>query len=308
MAILNREIWINEVQRNLIQDVNFDSNVNDDGKLIDEFGTINIPQILTKPTIQTYIRPTGTTPFSNTTKSISADILSYSSQLEYSEKFYGDVEDTAQFGFDIVQEGALNVANAFIERKQQILLHNWSVTDSASIGATTGAARANRYGLATAKAITDADFLKASLYLDIQGVSADGRRAILSPTHKNDLLKIIGNQNYAFGLTDNAIKRGAIAMYRGFEIYTSNYTPAFSNATTKIAVGGATTSTSREESLFFHPRFVRKATPSPIMLTGNGIDYLVENTFVFKMWIGGSQSYKAISNSVNGIYTLVEGV
>lgn len=305
-ATLNKEIWLGEVSKFLVQDSGFYNGVKNDSAFVDSYGTVNIPQMVTKPTISTYVK--GTTVLPLTAGAASADILSYATQLEHSTPIYGDVVDQAQFSFNIVTEAASNVANAFLERKQLILAHNWATTATSSITDTTGAARTNIYGNAAAKAITDADFLKAGLYLNRQGVPMNGRRVVLSSTMFNDLLTLINVNNFAtLGLTDEALKRGAVMMYRGFEVYTSNYTPAFDVANAKKAIGAAVVNTDVESAIFFHPDFVRAAATEPIMLTDNAALFLSDELFVMKMWIGASASYKAVANVVTGVYTMIEG-
>jgi len=303
---LNREIYLGEVSKFLVQDSGFDAGVKRDDSFVDQFGAVNIPQMMTKPTISTYVKGTTTLPLTAT--AATADILSYSTQLEHSGMIYGDVVDMAQYAFNILSESAQNVAKAFLERKQLIFAHTWAVTATSSIQSTTGTGRTNIYGNASAKAITDVDFLRANLYFNRQGVSQSGRRVILSNTMLNDLLSFVGLNSFStIGLTDEALKRGAIGMYRGFEVYTSNYVPAFDTAGAKKAIGAAIVNTDKESAIFLHPDYVRAASTEPIMLEKPGADYLVDTAFVMKMWIGASPSYKAVSNAVVGVLTMIEG-
>lgn len=303
---LSKEIWIGEVSHVLVQDSNFYSGVKNDSSFVNQYGKVNIPQMLTKPTISTYVKGTTTLPLTAT--AATADILEYATELAHSNLIYGDVVDQAQYSFDITKEAAKAIANGFIEHKQLKFAYAWTVTASGSKTSTTGSARTNIYANASAKAITDAEFLKASLALNKQGVPQSGRRAVLSVTMFNDLLALIGTANYnAVGLTEDAVKRGAVLMYRGFEIYVSNYTAAFDTAGAKKAIGAAVVNTDKESAIFFHPDFVRAANTEPIMLVDNGASHLVDEMFVMKMWLGASPAYKADSNIVTGIYTIIEG-
>jgi len=305
-ATLNREIYLGEVSKFLVQDSGFDMGVKRDDAFVDQFGAVNIPQMMTKPTISTYVKGSTSLPLS--ASAATSDILSYATQLEHSGLIYGDVVDMAQYAFNIFEQSAQNVAKAFLERKQLILAHTWAVTATASIQSTTGSARTNIYANAAAKAINDVDFLRANLYFNRQGVSQSGRRVILSNTMLNDLLSFVGLNNFStIGLTDEALKRGAIGMYRGFEVYTSNYVPAFDTAGAKKAIGAAVVNTDKESAIFYHPDYVRAAVSEPTMLIGDGTPYLVDSVYTMKMWIGGSPSYKAVTNAVVGVLTMIEG-
>lgn len=305
-SALNVELWLGEVSSFLVQDSNFYNGVKNDSSLVDKYGTVNIPQMLSKPTISTYVKGTTTLPL--TASAASADILSYNTQLEHSGLIYGDVVDQAQYSFNIVQEAAKNIAKAFIEKKQLKFLYDWTVTATSSIGSTTGSDRTNVYGNTAAKAIVDKQFLDASLYLNRQGVPQSGRRVVLSSTMFNDVLQFTNlNSVSMLGLTEDAIKRGAVAMYRGFEIYVSNYTSAFSTDGAKKAIGAAVVNTDKESAIFFHPDFVRMANTDPIMLSMPGANYLVDEAFTMKMWMGSSVAYKEVSNVVTGVYTVIEG-
>ena len=305
---LSREMWISEVARILVQDGKFFIGCKDDSNLIDKNGKIHLPQMNSPVSFSEWVPNVSS---DITTEAMGSDILTYSGKLLHSNFRRPDPVAQVQASFSYDSEDAIRVGKVAIVEIQKRVLQNWAFSQSdasQSLDVTTGSPRTNKYGNAAAKALTDVDFLNALKHFDATNVPEEGRRVIVGPGIYNDILSLTKFNNLiTAGLTEEMQKRGVIGMYRGFEIYKSNYLPSFASDYSLNPYGTTPGATDKEFALFYHPDFVRFAT-TPIEI---GIqpawEGLVPFKAVYKLWVGATQAYKAVANNINGVYCLVEG-
>lgn len=303
LSPLIQDYYLTSIETRLAALSNFADGTVSDSSNISSYGTFKIPIMTDAVAVSEYIKGTTSLPLAGS--AISHTKHSYETKLISTGLMYLDVVDENLVAADLVKGHIDNSVLAFAERLEQERCFSWSPVASNTIVAKTGANYTNSYGT-TCKRITFEDIINIKGRFAKMGIKS-GVRCILSVDDEMVLLGLLSNTNYAIGLTEDAVKRGAITMLYGIEFYSSNYTPAYTTGGVKKAFLSAGVTGDKTSTIFFHPKAVRSGVSPLEVKVETAMEYMSNYKVLVNQWMGASTARPIVSNDVTGVITLIDG-
>jgi hypothetical protein len=232
MAGVNKEIWIDKLKDNFYAKYEWLNGVDDWSQWVD-FNTINFTLAGSDPTI---LKNNSSWPIvaaqrTDTNATVVLDTYDSSTTRIF------NVEEI-EASIDKLKSVTDQHKKALMSRIASECLWNYSpATAAAGAFAVTGANRAAVIGAQTTVAATLSigDIARAQQELDQRNFTEDGRVLVLSPYHREDLLKQDVSLQKQFA---NLATGQALDLY-GFKIYVSSQTPTYVKSTLAKAAYGA---------------------------------------------------------------------
>lgn len=308
-SALNKELWLNDYAAKLTRENTFYTGAKNDSAFVRQAANIVVPNGNLASQVRTI---TGATSLPLTAVKATADFLEYAPITYAIDPIYVHNVDETEYSFDL-RSAVLDEQVRFLQEAVDYkIAYEWTVDSSSSIVASTGSARANVFGNASAKAITYNDVVNAGILLNRQNVPMNGRRLLVSPTMLGDIVKFaefIDKDE----LGKQAIIEGFVGRVAGFDVYVTSKLGSFVAAGSKKAISATDLATDLEAAIAFHPAMVRYGIGTKD--SGSiGLDFNKAPGFLgaelFEAWVrvGATPSYKEVSNSTTGIVTLKEVV
>lgn len=232
MAGVNKEIWIDKLKENFYSKYDWLAGVDDWSEWV-EFNTINYTTMGADPTIlkNNSSWPITASQRTDTNSTITLDTFDSTTTRVYNVE---EVEAAINKLESVVKQHR----NALMERISAETLFNYApATATAGAFAATGANRAAVIGSQTTVASTlqIADIARAQQQLDILNAPQEGRVIVLSPYHREDLLR----QDVSLQKQFADLKTGQALDLYGFKIYVASNTPLFTKTTLARKAFGA---------------------------------------------------------------------
>jgi hypothetical protein len=232
MAGINKEIWIDKLKENFYSQYEWLNGVDDWSEWV-EYNTINFTTIGSDPVI---LKNNSSWPIvaaqrTDTNSTVVLDTYDSTTTRVY------NVEEV---------EAAINKLESVVKQHRQALMQRiatetlWNyapATATAGAFAATGANRSAVIGSQTTVASTlqIADIARAQQQLDILDAPQDNRVIVLSPYHREDLLK----QDVSLQKQFADLKTGQALDLYGFKIYVASNTPLFTKTSLAKKTFGA---------------------------------------------------------------------
>jgi len=307
---LNKQLWLKDFAGLMFAANSFYKGAKDDSASIKEYGNIVLPQ---SSATNTVTEITSATSLPLAINKAAATFTEYTPIMLGFTPFFVQNLDETEFSFDLRKEYLADNVGYLLETAEKYIGTEWTVTASGSIIATTGTARTNTFGNASAKAVKYANIVAAATLLDRQNVPRAGRRLAVTPTFLADI--ILMPEFIDKDITGKAaLVDGFVGRIAGFDVYMTSQLGSFVAAGTKKLYNASNLATDLEAAVAFHPSTVRygmgtKETggmnikftdPTGYFNSGGAVEGWVR--------VGATTKYGAVSNIVKGVVTIKEVV
>lgn len=265
-ALTLTEIFAGEITENFYKDNAFITKSKDDTAFVMDGKTVHLPQRGARPTIK---RNRTSLP-ARITKRVDTEVTYTLDELTIDPIHIGSTEEV-EISYPKIETLREDILAELSESVANYTLNDW-LPDGATVGVepevlfSTGATRTNTYG-ATAKAITEADIIKARKQLNLWNTPQAGRMMVIPADYESDILKIDGFIDADKIGTANRIE-GQIGRVYGFDVFVRSTVGRYSatGATKRVYNDDGnfptTAATDRECAMFWSSRFVRRAMGS----------------------------------------------
>lgn len=308
-----KELWLKEYAAKLTRENTFYIGAKNDSEYVKAAGVITAPQSAGLPTIGTL---TDGTSLPVTATKATFDYLEYSPATYTFGPIYVHNIDEAELSFDGMSAILDESVRALQEQIDYKIAYEWTANAvSGSLVTTTGTARTNIFGNASAKAITFTDITNANIALNKQNVPQTGRRLLVDAVGYGDIISL--TQFIDASVIDRkAIVDGFVGRVGGFDVFWTTKLGSFVAAGTKKAIDATDLATDRSAAIAYHPSFVRYGVGTA---TSNGIGikftdptgYFIDGQMM-EGWarVGATPAYKDAGDSTGilGVVTIKEGV
>jgi len=253
--MLNTELWIKEIEKNLYptnEFYNFSKNDNAyiTGKTVHRPNAGTMPIALVNPAVP-LVAPV-----------LRADVdLTYTMANIVSPQMYIDYIQDIEFSYDIMSSYVEDMVNGLNAGVGDYVAYNWANTPGTNILRTSGTSRPAYAPLQTGtrKKLVLADLRAAGRLMDNANVPTEGRKLLVDGNLYSDILEMDEFKD-SYILTNAAVSDNFVGRVAGFDVYKRSTVVRYNaTAAAKLAVGAPTIATTNLAAIAWHPSFVAKA-------------------------------------------------